>query len=70
MPLSEFSAPEITEDYLHQLDMNQLIDLLMHKTNGLIVASRTELHGSEMAKKIRDEVQKIHTEIKARPGKS
>jgi hypothetical protein len=67
MPLAEFSTPEITDEYLRSLDMDQLIDLLMHKTNGLIVASRTDLHGTEMADKIRGEVHKIHAEIKARP---
>ena len=69
MPLSEFTAPAITEQYLHQLDLGQLTDLLQHKTNGLLVASRIKMLETEIGKNLKEEVQKIQNEIRERAKK-
>ena len=70
MPLSEFTIPAITDQYLHRLDMVQLADLLVHKTNGLLVASRTHLMGTEIGIELKEDVQKIQQEIKSRAKKT
>ena len=66
MPLSEYAAPEITDQYLDQLSNEQLLDLLMHKTNGLLVASRLNLANTDSGKQIQEEIQKLQKAIKDR----
>lgn len=69
MPLAEFEAPEITDEYLRRLELEHLLELLLHKTNGLIVAARINLTESEGARTLKQEVQKIQEEIKARSNR-
>ena len=59
MPLAEFADPIITDEYLVSLDKEQLLDLLRHKTNGLLVASRFEMTNSPTAKNLAAEVKMI-----------
>ncbi len=59
MPLTEFTDPIITDEYLLSLEKEQLIDLLRHKTNGLLVASRFEMANSPTAKNLAAEVKMI-----------
>jgi hypothetical protein len=66
MPLCDFASPAITNNDLENLDISQLADLLLHKTNGLLIASRTHLGQTELGKKLKEEVQRIQKEIKDR----
>jgi hypothetical protein len=66
MPLSEFTAPAVTEQYLSALTKDQLVELLLHKTNGLLVAARLKLTDFDATRSLLDEVKKIQAAIKAR----
>lgn len=66
MPLSEFAAPQITDQYLDCLNNDQLLDLLMHKTNGLMVASRINMANTDTGKQLQEEIQKIQKAIQDR----
>ncbi len=66
MPLSDFVGPEITNSYLIDIPTDQLIDLLMHKTNGLLAASRLKLVNDPTVKNIEREVRTIQSEIQKR----
>ena len=66
MPLSEFTAPQITDEYLDRLTNEQLLDLLMNKTNGLLVATRINLATTDDGKLLQEEIQKIQKAIKDR----
>jgi hypothetical protein len=66
MPLSEFAAPEVTDAYLKGLTPEQLIDLLCHKTNGILVAYRLKMVDTRAAKNLQHDVEKIHEHILGR----
>jgi hypothetical protein len=63
MPLTHFIAPEITDSYLKGLTQDQLIDLLHHKTNGLLVASRLNMGNTPAARNLQQDIKKIHERI-------
>jgi hypothetical protein len=63
MPLTNFIAPEITDSYLKGLTQDQLIDLLHHKTNGLLVASRLNMGNTATAQHLQQDIKKIHERI-------
>jgi hypothetical protein len=66
MPLSEYAAPAITDDYLKKLSLEQMVELLNQKTNGLIVASRIHMLNSDAARTLKDEVQKLQDAVRKR----
>lgn len=66
MPLAEFVAPIITRQYLDGLSIDQLTDLLLHKTNGFLAASRLHLNHTGLGKQLQEEIQKIQKAITER----